>query len=159
MGAAARIPSSHRWWQGSAISSVKAYGRQPSGQRPAKAPARRGASGSSPGAPAHRKARRVAPRRNRAPGRSAPAGPGGGLTPATRRAEPARQAAVSEGATLASVRRSWERIRPARTTSAARPLANAATVAARNSPPGGPDGDQAAKVTGPMRRGFAQVTG
>ena len=46
-----------------------------------------------------------------------------------------------------------------RTASATGLLANAATVTRRNGPPGRPGGDQTAKVTGPMRRGFAQVTG
>ena len=38
-------------------------------------------------------------------------------------------------------------------------LANATTVAGRNSPSGEPGGDAAARVTGPMTRRFAQVTG
>jgi len=71
------------------------------------------------------------------------------------RAEPA----VSDRAALASGRVSWEWVGPAGTLSAAGLLANAAIVVGKNGPPGGPGGDQVAKVTGPMRRRFAQVTG
>jgi len=74
---------------------------------PGQSPVRRTAPGSSRGGPVRRQARRAAPRRNPAPERcSAP------VRPAPdghhRRAEPA----VSERATLASGRGSWEWTRP-----------------------------------------------
>ena len=49
--------------------------------------------------------------------------------------------------------------RTARTASAAGLLANAATVAGRNGPPGRPGGDAVARVTGPMTGRFVQVKG
>jgi hypothetical protein len=49
--------------------------------------------------------------------------------------------------------------RTAMTASTSGLLANAATVTGRNGPRGGPGGGRVARVTGPARRGFAQVTG
>jgi hypothetical protein len=123
------------------------------GQVPCAAP------GFSRGAAARRQARGAAPRRN------------------LRLSGVAHQRAQRRTDTIGSARRarapsppsanaqplvgrlgSWEWIGPPGRP-AAGPLANAATVTGRNGPPGGPGGDQVARVTGPMRRGFAQVTG
>ena len=115
---------------------------------------RRTAPGSSRGAAARRQARRAAPRRNPAPERrNAPAGP----APAS--PSPRAEPTVSERAALAGSRGSWEWTGPPERPAWAEPLANAATTAGKHGPSGGPGGDQAAKVTGPMRRGSAQVTG
>jgi hypothetical protein len=70
------------------------------------------------------------------------------------------QPTVSERAALTSGRGSLERIGPAGPPGATSgPPANAATVAGQEWPSWEPGGDQAAKVTRPIRRGFAQVTG
>ena len=82
-------------------------------------------------------------------------------TPVARRAGPARRAPPSANA------RAW----PARSASGSgsgppgRPVRPRTTCKCGNShgqecrPPGGPGGDQVARVTGPARPGFAQVTG
>jgi hypothetical protein len=123
-------------------------------------PVRRVAPGSSRGAPARRQARGIAPRRNSAPRRrSAPAGPEPDRhrrrDAPSPRAEPRRQRTrePSRQARLLGVDRF------AGMASAAGLLANATTVTGRNGPPGGPGRDQAARVTGATRLGFAQVTG
>ena len=83
--------------------------------------------------------------------------PSAGPTPSARRAEPARRACRQR--TRGPAQRGpvpGSRSDRQRATGL---LANAATVTGRNGPPGEPDGDQAARVTGPTRPGFAQVTG
>jgi hypothetical protein len=116
--------------------------------------------GSSRGASVRRSARRAAPRRNSAPVRRN-AQPGQALDGHHQRdaPSPGAEPAVSERAALASGRGSQEWIEPARTASGAGLLANAATVTGRNGPPGGPGGDQVARVTKPMSWRFAQVRG
>jgi hypothetical protein len=149
--AAVRRPASHRRWPGPGVGSVKALGRRPGGRRPAK-----------------RRAPRLVPRS------SAPAGTQGQRHGATLSLSgAAHQRAQRRTDATGSARRAHRQRtrgpghpgrlrgadRAARTASAAGPLANAATVTGRHGPPGGPGGDQAARVTGSARRGFTQVTG
>ena len=138
------------------IGGVKALSGQPDGRPPAKVPVRRSAPGSSRGAPAGAQA---APRRNRAPERrSTPAG-SAGLTPSARRAGPARRPCRQRPRGHGQRARLLGVDRTARTASSTGLLANAATVTAGKGPAGEPGGDQVARVTEPMRRVFAQVTG
>jgi hypothetical protein len=150
-------PSSHRRWRRSGIGSDQALGGDlTASARPS--PVRRVAPGSSPGAPVRRQARGAAPRRSPASVRRS-ASVGQRRKPSARRAERASRAhqrtrglAIRRGP-LGVDQTVWD------AASAARALAKAATAAGRNRPPGGAGSDQMAKVTGPMRRGFAQVTG
>jgi hypothetical protein len=137
------------------IGSVK--NGQPDGRCPAKVPVRRGAPGSSRGAAARRQAHRAAPRRNLRLSGAAHQRTQRRTDTSARRARVlrSRQRARSPGgqARLLGVGRT------AMTASTSGLLANAATVTGRNGPPGGPGGGRVARVTGPARRGFAQVTG
>jgi hypothetical protein len=116
--------------------------------------------GSSRGASVRRTARRAAPRRNPAPERrNAQAGQAPDGHHQRDAPSPGAEPAVSELAARASGRGFQEWIEPATTASAAGLIANAATVTGRNGPPGGPGGDQVARVTRPMTGRFAQVRG
>lgn len=123
-------PSSHRRWRGPGIGSAKALGGRPgASQMPCAAP---------------RLVPRVAQQRT---GRHA--GPRHGAT--LRLSGAAHQRAQRTRLSGAD--------RAARTASTAGPLANAATVTGRHRPPGGPGGDQVARVGTDEGREFAQVTG
>jgi hypothetical protein len=138
------------------IGGVKALSGQPDGRRRAKSPC--SAARLVPHV-ARRQARRAAPRRNPAPERrSAPAG-SAGLTSSARRAGPGRRLCCQRPRGHGQRARLLGVDRTARAASSTGLLANAATVTGGKGPPGEPGGGQVARVTEPMRRVFAQVTG
>ena len=137
------------------IGGVKALSGQPDGRRP-KSPCSTARLVSSRGASAGAGLRHGAILR--LSGAAHQRG-SAGLTSSARRTGPGRRLCCQRPRGHGPAARLLGVDRTARTASSTGLLANAATVTGGNSPPGEPGGDQVAKVTEPMRRVFAQVTG